>query len=86
MDLLVLELYGSQINELDNAPDWAQDPFIDKEILSQLFKNAKLAKNSVTKRGNLSTRVETMLGELIGHESSENAFLRIFIFFQNCVG
>ena len=86
MDLLVLELYGSQINELDNAPDWAQDPFIDKEILSQLFKNAKSAKNSVTKRGNLSNRVETMLGELIGHESSENAFLRIFNLFQNCVG
>ena len=86
MDLLVLELYGSQINELDNAPDWAQDPFIDKEILSQLFKNAKSAKNSVTKRGNLSNRVETMLGELIGHESSENAFLRNLNFFQNCVG
>ena len=69
MDLLVLELYGSQIDKLDNAPDWAQDPFIDKEILSQLFKNAKSAQNSVNKRGNLSTRVENMLGELIGHES-----------------
>ena len=74
MDLLVLELYGSQIDKLDNAPDWAQDPFIDKEILSQLFKNAKSAKNSVTKRGNLSNRVETMLGELIGHDPCSECF------------
>ena len=69
MDLLILELYGSQIAGLDNAPDWAQDPYIDKEILSQLFKNAKSAKNqTVNKRGDLSTRVDYMLGELTGDE------------------
>ena len=72
MDLLVLELYGSQIAGLDNAPDWAQDPYIDKEILSQLFKNAKSAKNqTVNKRGDLSTRVENMLGELTGWSGDE---------------
>ena len=74
MDLLVLELYGSQINQLDNAPDWAQDPFIDKEILSKLFKNAKSAKNSLTKRGDLSTRVDNMLGELIERDPCLECF------------
>ena len=69
MDVLIAELYGSQIAALDTAPDWAQSPFMDKETLSQLFKNAKsaknekTAKNSMVKRGDLASRVEYMLGE-----------------------
>ena len=65
MDVLIAELYGSQIAALDTAPDWAQSPFMDKETLSQLFKNAKSAKdkNSMIKRGDLASRVEYMLGE-----------------------
>ena len=69
MDVLIAELYGNQIAELDNAPEWAQSPFLDKEVLAQLFKNAKSAKNSsnpnsIVKRGDLASRLDYMLGEL----------------------
>ena len=68
MDVLIAELYGSQIAALDTAPDWAQSPFMDKHTLAQLFKNAKSAKSSknqnpMVKRGDLASRVEYMLGE-----------------------
>ena len=84
MDVLIAELYGSQIAALDTAPDWAQSPFMDKETLSQLFKNAKSAKNektaknqnSMVKRGDLASRVEYMLGEFPGIRSTLSRSIR----------